>query len=128
MISLESLEDLEKKGVFINCSPEHYKNGSNLCFSIEFVIDRSSLGAKKTDKYGNEIPSTIKTGWYNDNHDFGNACQSMLAAIKLAFWYLEKPDRIFLINSGYHDPEYADYVLEKRRFLDTIKNFDSFQF
>ena len=120
MISLESLEELEKKGAFISYGPEHYKDGSNLCFSIEFVVDRSSLGAKKTDKYGNEIPSIIATGWYNDNHDFGNACQTMIAAIKLAFWYLEDPKRILLIDSGYHDPEYADYALEKGRFLDTI--------
>jgi hypothetical protein len=124
MISLESYALLEEKGVFIHYGPEHYSNGSNICFSIEFILDRKAftkkIGKKPIDELGKEKLTREQTGWYNDNHDFGNATQTMVASIKLAFWYLEDPTRILLINSGYNDPEYQIYQEEKSKFLDTI--------
>ena len=107
MTNLESYTLLEEKGVFIHYIPEHYKDGTNVNFSIEFILDREKL-------------KRIQTGWYNDNHEFGNVYQTMIASVKLAFWYLEDPKRIQLINSGYNDMDYIKYVEERKEFLKTI--------
>jgi hypothetical protein len=103
-INLDSFDSLEKRGAFIHYSAEHYKDGSNLCFSIEFLRNGGRVG----------------TGWYNDNHEFGNVKETMEASAKLALWYLEKPERIDLINSGYHDPVYRAYLDELRDFTATL--------
>ena len=107
MIDLESYSLLEEKGVFIHYSPEHCKDGTNTNFSIEFIPNRDEM--KRT-----------QTGWYNDNHEFGNTSQTMIASVKIAFWYLEDSKRIQLINSGYHNPEYVKYIKELSDFLKTI--------
>lgn len=106
-IDLETFVELESKGVYIHFSPEHYKDGSNLCFSIDF-------------QKGEDRTSRVGTGWYNDNHEFGGVKTTMEAAVKLAQWYLENPDRINLINSGYHDPVYIEYSKELREFTETL--------
>jgi len=38
-------------------------------------------------------------------------------ARKLAVWYLNNTDYIHLINSGYHDPKYVEYVEERSKFI-----------
>ena len=99
---MDSYKRLEESGVYIHYSPEHYKDGSNVNFSIEF-LDRETL-------------NRVATGWYNDNHEFGDASETMTASVKLALWYLEDPKRISLINSGYNDPEYIAYTSELSKF------------
>jgi hypothetical protein len=73
---LTSYTDLENKNVFIHYDIEHYDDGCNLCFSIEF---------RDYDQ---------QTYWFNDNHEFGNIEQTMRSSIELAYWFLEKPERI----------------------------------
>ena len=88
----ERLNKLQLKNVFIHIEPEHYKNGSNACFSIEFR------------DYGEQ------TGWYGDNHEFGEFGDVMYAALELAEWYLEDDNRIKAINAPFND----FYVREER--------------
>jgi hypothetical protein len=103
--TLENLEErddydfLEQNGVFIHYSYDHYVDGTNCNFSIEFTNQRQ------------------QTCWYGDNHEYGNVNEVMNFARKLAVWYLDNPARINLINSGYHDPKYIEYVEEKSKFI-----------
>jgi len=94
---------LDERGVYINYAAEHYGNGTNLNFSINFRdYDDTS------------------TGWYNDNHEFGGAYEAIVASVKLANWYLENSKRIELINSGYHNRDYFIYREELKNFLETL--------
>ena len=52
-ITLETYKELEENGVYIHYIPEHYNDGTNLNFSIEFR------------KY------KTQTGWYNESYDGG---------------------------------------------------------
>lgn len=99
---LETYKFLEENGVFIHYTPEHYGNGSNLNFSIQFTKQKT------------------QTGWYNDNHEFGGVPETIEKSLQLAKWYLENPNYIDLINSGYHNPEYIKYKDELMKFLSTI--------
>jgi hypothetical protein len=99
---LSSLKTLEDNGVYIHYVPEHYKDGSNLNFSIEFT------------KY------KTQTGWYNDDHEFGNVYDTKIKSIKLAQWYLEDPKRIELIDGSIGDREYINYLTELCDFLDNL--------
>ena len=99
---LSSLKTLEDNGVYIHYVPEHYNNGSNLNFSIEFT------------KY------KTQTGWYNDDHEFGDVYDTKVKSIKLAQWYLEDPKRIELIDGRIGDREYINYLTELCDFLDTM--------
>ena len=92
-------EILEENGVFIYYSYDHYQDGTNCNFSIEFRDYKQ------------------QTGWYGDNHEFGNVKEIMIFSRKLALWYLENPTRINLINSGYNDPKYVEYVEELSKFI-----------
>lgn len=100
--SLDSFRDLESKNVFIHYSVEHHTDGCNLNFSIEF-----------------KDYTRAQTGWYNDNHEFGDVKQTMESSIRLAYWYLENPRRIELINSYYTD-EYREYNKECGLFLNNF--------
>lgn len=102
MVTLETYKELEEQGVFIHYSPEHYNDGSNLNFSIEFRNHKT------------------QTGWYNDNHEFGDVLDTMISAVLLAKWYLENPRRIELINGRVGDPEYHQYKDELHEFLKPI--------
>lgn len=99
---LSSIKTLEDNGVYIHYVPEHYNDGSNLNFSIEFT------------KY------KTQTGWYNDDHEFGDVYDTTVKSIKLALWYLEDPKRIELIDGRIGDREYINYLTELCDFLDTI--------
>ncbi len=99
---LDHFDTLEQNGVFIHYNYDHYTDGTNCNFSIEFTNQKT------------------QTGWYGDNHEFGGVKDVMLFSIKLALWYLSNPKYIDLINSGYHESDYIDYV-EKRSEL--IKEF-----
>jgi hypothetical protein len=99
---LSSLKTLEDNGVYIHYVPEHYNNGSNLNFSIEFT------------KY------KTQTGWYNDDHEFGDVYDTTVKSLKLAQWYLEDPKRIELIDGRIGDREYINYLTELCDFLDTM--------
>jgi hypothetical protein len=92
-------EILEENGVFIYYSYDHYQDETNCNFSIEFRDYKQ------------------QTGWYGDNHEFGNVKEIMIFSRKLALWYLDNPTRINLINSGYHDPKYVEYVEERSKFI-----------
>ena len=102
MVNLDEYKKLEDLGVYFHYSPEHYSNGSNLNFSIEF---------KNYD---------TQTGWYNDNHEFGNVYDTKVKSIKLAQWYLEDPKRIELIDGSIGDREYINYLTELCDFLDNL--------
>lgn len=101
-ISLETYRTLEENGVYIHYGPEHYDDGSNLSFSIEFKNHKT------------------QTGWYNDNHEFGDVYSTMTKSIQLALWYLDNPKYIDNINSGYHNPEYVKYINEVGDYIDSI--------
>jgi len=101
-VTLNSYKTLEDNGVYIHYVPEHYNDGSNLNFSIEFT------------KY------KTQTGWYNDDHEFGDVQDTKVKSIKLALWYLEDPKRIELIDGRIGDREYINYLNELCDFLDTM--------
>lgn len=91
---------LKKYGVHIHYDTEVYDDEINLLFSIEFKNQNT------------------QTGWYNDNHEFGNDYYSKNTSIELAYWYLEDKNRINLINSGIHNPDYNNYKKELMEFLE----------
>ena len=101
-VTLNSYKTLEDNGVYIHYVPEHYNDGSNLNFSIEFT------------KY------KTQTGWYNDDHEFGDVYDTTVKSINLALWYLEDPKRIELIDGRIGDREYINYLTELCDFLETI--------
>ena len=101
-VTLNTYKTLEDNGVYIHYSPEHYNDGSNLSFSIEFTKQNT------------------QTGWYNDDHEFGDVYDTKVKSIKLALWYLEDPKRIELIDGRIGDREYINYLNELCDFLDTI--------
>ena len=102
MVNLDEYKKLEDLGVYFHYSPEHYSNGSNLNFSIEF---------KNYD---------TQTGWYNDDHEFGDVYDTKVKSIKLAQWYLEDPKRIELIDCSMKDPECIKYLNDLCNFLEPI--------
>jgi len=102
-ITLETYKELEEKGVYIHYIPEHYTDGSNLNFSIEFKNQNT------------------QTGWYNDNHEFGGVYETMYKSVHIAQWYLKDPKRIDLIDSGYNNPEYIKY---KDELYELIRNMN----
>lgn len=72
MDSLEqSIIDLENKGVFIPLGYDHYKDGTNCIWALDFR------------DHGRH------TSWYGDNHEFGNTVECLKAAIRFANWMLE---------------------------------------
>jgi hypothetical protein len=99
---LENFDYLEKNGVFIHYSHEHYPDGSNMIFSIQFINEKT------------------QTAWYGDNHEFGGVKNCMRASVKLALWYLAVPDRIEMIKSGYHDPKYSEYTKALNSFTELL--------
>ena len=101
-ITLETYKVLEENGVYIHYSPEHYDDGSNLSFSIEFKNQKT------------------QTAWYNDNHEFGDTYNTMAKSIRLALWYIDNPKNIELIHSGYHSPEYTKYLDELSEVISKI--------
>ena len=100
--TLNIYKTLEANGVYIHYTPEHYNDGSNLNFSIEFT------------KY------KTQTGWYNDDHEFGNVYDTKIKSIKLAQWYLEDPKRIELIDCSMKDPECIKYLNDLCNFLEPM--------
>jgi hypothetical protein len=106
MMNLSEYAELEKRNVYIHYSVEHYGDGCNLNFSIEF----------KGYKHA-------QTAWYNDNHEFGDVADAMEASIRMAKWYLEKPERIMMINSAY-TPEYIKFNDELSIFITSLTKAD----
>jgi hypothetical protein len=100
--TLETYKELEDNEVYIHYLPEHYDDGSNLNFSIEFRKQKT------------------QTGWYNDNHEFGDVSNTMRSSMMIALWYLQDTNRIELINSGYHNPDYIKYNDELKDFINQI--------
>jgi len=99
---LTSYTDLENKNVFIHYDIEHYNDGCNLCFSIEFRdYDQQTYG-------------------FNDNHEFGNIEQTMRSSIELAYWYLEKPYRIKGSELHYMDDKFIEFNNERWDKLQTL--------
>jgi hypothetical protein len=106
MMNLSEYAELEKQNVFINYSVEHYGDGCNLNFSIEF-----------------RDYERAQTGWYNDNHEFGDVADTMEASVRMAKWYLGKPERIKMINSAY-TPEYIKFHDELSLFITSLIKAD----
>lgn len=102
-VNLDTFKKLEENGVFIHYIPEHYSDGTNLCFSIEFRNHNT------------------QTGWHNDNHEFGDVTETIKKSLMLAEWYLQCEKRINLINSGYNNPEYLTYVNDRGVFLEFLR-------
>jgi hypothetical protein len=101
-ITLDTYKTLEENGVYIHYIPEHYTDGSNLNFSIEFKNQNT------------------QTGWYNDNHEFGGVYETMYKSVHIAQWYLKDPKRIELIDSGYNNPEYIKYKDELYKLINIM--------
>ncbi len=75
----KEIRNLEAKGVFISIDHEHYDDGSNCAWSLDF---RKNLPEGK--KLGD-----CKTGSFGDNHEFGDTIGCYIAAITLANFLLE---------------------------------------
>ena len=101
-VTLNTYKTLEDNGVYIHYVPEHYSDGSNLNFSIEFTKQKT------------------QTGWYNDDHEFGDVYDTKVKSIKLALWYLEDPKRIELIDCSMRDPECIKYLNDLCNFLEPM--------
>ena len=101
-VTLNTYKTLEDNGVYIHYVPEHYTDGSNLNFSIEFTKQKT------------------QTGWYNDDHEFGDVYDTKVKSIKLALWYLEDPKRIELIDCSMKDPECMKYLTDLCNFLEPM--------
>ena len=125
-VTLNTYKTLEDNGVYIHYVPEHYNDGSNLNFSIEFTKYKTQnvkLLHRDNEKIvvlpiGEKL--NVATGWYNDDHEFGNVYDTKVKSIKLAQWYLEDPKRIELIDGSMKNPEYVKYVNDLCDFLETI--------
>jgi hypothetical protein len=100
--TLNIYKTLEDNGVYIHYAPEHYTDGSNLSFSIEFTKQKT------------------QTGWYNDDHEFGDVYDTTVKSLKLAQWYLEDPKRIELIDCSMKDPECIKYLNDLCNFLEPM--------
>lgn len=61
-----------------------------------------------------------QTGWYNDNHEFGDVPRTLLCSLKLALWYLEDSTRIEMINSKQSSPSYFKYIEDRDNFIKTL--------
>jgi hypothetical protein len=72
----EEIKKLKEKNVYIFFDHDFYKGGSNCNFSIAF---------RDIEK---------QTGWFGDNHEFGDVEDVMVAAIKLANFLLSEPEYI----------------------------------
>jgi hypothetical protein len=101
-ITLQTYRELEEYGVYIHYELDHYNDGTNLNFSIEFRNDKT------------------QTGWYNDNHEFGDVYEVMYKSLHMAQWYLKDPKRIELINTGYNNPDYITYKNELAHFINDM--------
>lgn len=62
----KGIRELENNNVFIYFSYDHYKNGTNCSFSIEF----RDIGEQ--------------TGWFGDNHEFGDVADVFKTAVEFA--------------------------------------------
>ena len=104
MYSLESFALLEEKNIFIHYEIEHYDDGCNLLFSIEF----------------RDYPRT-QTYWYNDNHEYGDIIDAMKASLAMAFWYAEDPERIRSINGTYTEEKSINIQLNE--FMEPFRKY-----
>lgn len=102
--------EYKTKDYIIHYGKECYPDGCNLLFSIEFLNFKYKDGLNQ------------QTGWYNDNHEFGDEEKTRVASIKMAEWYLENPWRIEMINSGLDNPLYFDYRNELSNLYDILTN------
>ena len=69
----EEIKKLKEKNVYIDFNHEYYPDGANCLFSINFLNTKFETG-KDSDK----------TGWYGDNHEFGDTEDVMIKAIDVA--------------------------------------------
>lgn len=73
---LEEIKKLEEQGVFICYSYDHYTSGTNVSFSIQF-------SSTYPDGHRHQ------TGWYGDNHEFGDVHEAMKTSVLMAKWFLK---------------------------------------
>lgn len=79
----KEISNLERKGIFICLNYDHYPDGTNCNFSIQFTKTKN------------------QTCWYGDNHEFGGTAETLIAAISFAKWFSEDDERIkwFFFNA-----------------------------
>jgi len=91
LFGFEELRKLEKYNIFIHSAVEHYTDGTNLVFSVEF---------KDFDH---------RTYWYGDNYEFGDTTRAMRCAVKIAWFMHDNPETIGAEKYGKDaKPEAAD--------------------
>ena len=61
-ITLETYKELEENGVYIHYIPEHYNDGTNLNFSIEFRKYKTQTGCSNWN-------STFRVFWNRHSFD-----------------------------------------------------------
>ena len=99
-MNIDIYKKLEDNNIFIYYRYEHYQNGTNCLFQIEFK-DKDYI-----------------TMTYGDNGEFGNVGETMLFSIDLAFWYME---HIEVSKNGYSDERYFNYKDELLEFINKHK-------
>ncbi len=119
---IEQITDLRKKGVTIDFSNEWYTNGINCNWSVTFhnYLYPEKPGVK-TDAFASRTRQW-KTGWYGDNHEFGDVPQSMEAAVKFAYFMLENEEvlKMYFSNNQWKYPNYKELGKKFDDFFDTI--------
>lgn len=102
---LAEIEALYKAGVLIHYRHETYKDGTNTNFSIEFLKMRYPDG----DSY--------QTGWYGDNHEFGDPHEVMRASLLFAKYLLEGDNLMWYFANPIDNDGYL-LIREKREVID----------
>lgn len=114
---LEQIKDLASKGVTIDFSHDHYKNGINCNWSINFLRKHKfkKLGLKDWEKW-------IGTMWHGDNHEYGDPQESMQAAVRYAYFILENPIILEAMEMGRFPviQEHSDAREKEKKFLRTL--------
>ena len=111
----EEIRSLEAQGVFIHVGHDHYKDGSNCNWALQFMDVEP----------GNKKRQIYHTSWYGDNHEFGDTVDCYLAAFRLAKFLLEGDNAkwfFFSVKETVTDQGMKDYLksMEVREKADEI--------
>ena len=120
---IEQITDLRKKGVTIDFSNEWYTTGINCNWSVTFhnYLYPEKPGVK-TDAFASRTRQW-KTGWYGDNHEFGDVPQSMEAAVKFAYFMLENEEvlKMHFSPNFWEYPNHEELSKKLEEFLCSIE-------
>lgn len=119
---IEQINDLRSKGVTIDFSNEWYTTGINCNWSVTFhnYLYPAKPG-DKTDAFSSRTRQW-KTGWYGDNHEYGEVAESMKAAVKFAYFMLENEEvlKMYFSNFKWDYPNYQELEKKLQDFFNTI--------